>query len=405
MLKALIRFSLQYSSLVILAALLVVGYAVYRLPRMSVDVFPELNAPTVTIMAEAGGLAADEVEQYVSFPIESAVNGMTGVRRVRSSSAIGLSIVWVDLDWGADLYDARQLVAERLTTVRESLPEEVVPFITPITSIAGEIMLVSLSSPGGQASPLDLRSYAEFELRNKLLAVPGVAQVVAIGGELPEYQVNVDQERLRVYGLTISDVVEAARGAHSTASAGYLTNVSSLEVPIRQQSRVTKAEDVANTIVKYHDGAPVLIGQVADVRLGPALKRGSGSENGSQAVVLSIQKSPGTNTLALTDALDAVFDQVEPSLPAGMVLNRDVVRQSHFIDRAVDNVSKVLGEAVLIVLLVLVLFLMNLRTTVITLTALPISLAVGLLLMDGMQLGLNVMSLGGSGGRNRRAGR
>ena len=169
MLKALIRFSLQYSSLVILAALLVVGYAVYRLPRMSVDVFPELNAPTVTIMAEAGGLAADEVEQYVSFPIESAVNGMTGVRRVRSSSAIGLSIVWVDLDWGADLYDARQLVAERLTTVRESLPEEVVPFITPITSIAGEIMLVSLSSPDGQVSPLDLRSYAEFELRNKLL--------------------------------------------------------------------------------------------------------------------------------------------------------------------------------------------------------------------------------------------
>lgn len=395
MLKALIRFSLRYSSLVILAALLVVGYAVYRLPRMSVDVFPELNAPTVTIMAEAGGLAADEVEQYVSFPIESAVNGMTGVRRVRSSSAIGLSIVWVDLDWGADLYDARQLVAERLTTVRESLPEEVVPFITPITSIAGEVMLVSLSSPDGQVSPLDLRSYAEFELRNKLLAVPGVAQVVAIGGELPEYQVNVDQERLRVYGLTISDVVEAARGAHSTASAGYLTNVSSLEVPIRQQSRVTKAADIAGTIVKYHDGAPVLIGQIADVQLGPALKRGSASENGSQAVVLSIQKSPGTNTLALTDALDAVFDQVEPSLPTGVVLNRDVVRQSHFIDRAVDNVSKVLGEAVFIVLLVLVLFLMNLRTTVITLTALPISLAVGLLLMDGMQLGLNVMSLGG----------
>jgi HME family heavy-metal exporter len=395
MLKALIRFALQYSSLVILAALLVMGYALYRLPRMSVDVFPELNAPTVTIMAEAGGLAADEVEQYVSFPIESAVNGMSGVRRVRSASAIGLSIVWVDLDWGANLYDARQLVAERLSTVRESLPDDVVPFITPITSIAGEIMLISLSSPDGKATPLDLRSYAEFELRNKLLAVPGVAQVVAIGGELPEYQVNVDQDRLRVYGLTISEVVEAARGAHSTASAGYLTDVRSLEIPIRQQSRVTKPEDIANTIVKYHEGFPVTIGQVADVRLGPALKRGTGSENGSQAVVLSIQKSPGTNTLALTDALDALFDQVEPGLPTGMVLNRDVVRQSHFIDRAVQNVTSVLSEAVIIVLLVLVLFLMNLRTTVITLTALPISLAVGLLLMDWMELGLNVMSLGG----------
>ncbi len=206
---------------------------------------------------------------------------------------------------------------------------------------------------------------------------------------------NVDQDRLRLYDLTISDVVQATRGAHSTASAGYLPNVNSLEIPIRQQSRVTKAADVANTIVKYHEGVPVTIGQVADVRLGPALKRGTASEGGAKAVVLSVQKSPGTNTLALTSALDAVFDQVEPSMPAGMVLNRDVVRQSHFIDRAVDNVSSVLSEAILIVLIVLVLFLMNLRTTIITLTALPISLGVGLLLMDWMNLGLNVMSLGG----------
>ncbi|MBT4524553.1 MAG: efflux RND transporter permease subunit, partial [Phycisphaerae bacterium] len=216
MLKALIRFSLHYSSLVILMSLLVTGYAAYQIPRMSIDVFPELNAPTVVIMAEAGGLAADEVEQYVTFPIESAVNGMTGVRRVRSASAIGLSIIWVDLDWGADLYNARQLVAERLSTVRESLPAEVEPFITPITSIAGEIMLVSISSPDGGATPLELRSYAEFDLRNKVLSIPGVAQVVAIGGELPEYQVNVDQERLRIYDLTISDIVKAAGNAHST---------------------------------------------------------------------------------------------------------------------------------------------------------------------------------------------
>ncbi|MFT5732770.1 MAG: HME family heavy-metal exporter [Planctomycetota bacterium] len=395
MLRGLIRFSLQYSSMVLLAALLIVGYAVLRLPEMSVDVFPELNAPTVTIMAEAGGLAADEVEQYISFPIESAVNGMTGVRRVRSASAIGLSIVWVDLDWGANLYDARQLVAERLSTVRESLPAEVVPFITPITSIAGEIMLISLSSPGGEVSPLELRSYAEFDLRNKVLAVPGVAQAVAIGGDLPEYQVNVSQDRLRLYGLNIGDVADAARGAHSTASAGYLTNVGSQEIPIRQKSRVTSASDIAETVVRFDEGVAVTIGQVADVQLGPALKRGTASENGSKAVVLTIQKSPGTNTLALTAALDELFDQVESSLPAGIELNRDVVRQSHFIERAVDNVTKVLAEAVIVVLLVLVLFLMNLRTTLITLTAMPISLAVSLLMMDGMNLGLNVMSLGG----------
>jgi len=395
MLKALIGFSLRYASLVVLAAVLVSGYAAWRLPHMSVDVFPELNAPTVVIMAEAGGLAADEVEQYVTFPIEAAVNGMTGVRRVRSASAIGLSIVWVDLDWGADLYDARQLVAERMATVRESLPPEVEPFITPITSIAGEIMLVSLSSPTGDVSPLELRSFAEFDLRTKLLAVPGVAQVVAIGGELPEYQVNVDQERLRIYGLTISDVVEAAGGAHSTASAGYLPNVGSFEIPIRQQSRVTQVSDIADTIITMHNGVPLTIGQVADVRLGPALKRGTASEGGNPAVVISIQKSPGTNTLALTALIDTLFTQLEPTLPVGMTLNRDVFRQSHFIDRAVGNVTTVLLEAVVIVAIVLLLFLMNIRTTIITLTALPVSLAVGLLAMDAMGMGLNVMALGG----------
>ncbi|MFI4916263.1 MAG: efflux RND transporter permease subunit [Phycisphaerales bacterium JB060] len=395
MLSTVIRFSLSYTSLVLVSAVLIVAYAGYRLPRMSVDVFPELNAPTVTIMAESGGLAADEVEQYVTFPIETAVNGMAGVRRVRSASAIGLSIVWVDMEWGADLFDARQLVAERLATTRERLPEGVEPFITPITSIAGEVMLVSVSSPDGRVSEMEIRSLAEFELRNKILAVPGVAQVVAIGGELPEYQVNVDQDRLRMYGLTISDVAQAARGAHSTASAGYLVNVDSREMPIRQQSRVGRPQDIADTIVAYHEGAPLTIGQVADVRLGPALRRGTASEGGRPAVILSIQKSPGTNTLALTDALDALFDQIEPTLPQGVALNRDVMRQSHFIDRAVHNVTRVLGEAVVIVLLVLVLFLMNLRTTLITLTAIPISLAVGLLVMDAMDLGLNVMTLGG----------
>ncbi len=395
MLSAVIRFSLRYTSLVLIAAVMLVGYAGYRLPQMSVDVFPELNAPTVTIMAEAGGLAADEVEQYVTFPIESAVNGMTGVRRVRSASAIGLSIVWVDLEWGADLFDARQLVSERLISARENLPEEIDPFITPITSIAGEIMLVSISSPDGSVDPMTMRSYAEFDLRNKILAVPGVAQCVAIGGELPEYQVNVDQDRLRLYGLTIHDVVEAAGGSHSTASGGYLVDVENQEIPIRQQSRVSRPEDIASTVIKYHQGAPVTIGQVADVRMGPALKRGTASEGGQAAVILTIQKSPGTNTLRLTETLDAMFDQIESTLPSGVVLNRDVVSQSHFIERSIHNVTKVLIEAVLIVLVVLLLFLMNLRTTLITLTAIPISLAVGLLMMDAMGLGLNVMTLGG----------
>ncbi len=395
MLKALIHGSLRYASLVIMASLLLVGFAMYQLSTMSVDVFPELNAPTVVVMTEAGGLAADEVEQYVTFPIESAVNGMTGVRRVRSSSAIGLSIVWVDLDWDTNLYDARQLTAERLSTIQDILPENIEPFITPISSIAGEIMLVALSTPDGMATPLELRSFAEFDLRNKILAIPGVSQVVSIGGELPEYQVNVDQNRLRLYGLTVSDVVEAAGGSHSTDSAGYLPNVGNFEIPIRQQSRVTKPEDIAGTIVTYQDGIPVTIGQVADVQIGSALKRGEASEGGSPAVIISIQKAPGTNTLTLTEEVTALLDQIEPTLPNGIVMNNNVFRQSHFINRAVSNVTKVLVEAIAIVAIILMLFLMNIRTTLITLTALPVSLAIGLVIMDALEMSLNVMALGG----------
>jgi len=395
MLKAFIRFSIDYALFVIVAAVLIVGFAAYRLPRMQVDVFPELNAPTVVIMTEAGGLSADEVEQYVTFPIETAMNGLTGVRRVRSSSAIGLSFVFIDLDWGADLYDARQLAAERLASVREQLPEDAHAEITPITSIAGEIMLISLSSPDGSVSDLELRAYAEFELRNRLLSVPGVAQSVAIGGELPEYQVHVDPDRLRLYDLAFTDVTEAARQSHSIASAGFLPNDQSRELPMRQQSRVEDVRDISDTVIAYHDGSPVTIGQVADVELGPAMKRGTASERGSSAVVINVQKSPGTNTLALTRDIDALLDQIEPALPEGMVLNRDVVRQQHFIDRSIHNVQKVLIEAAVIIAVILILFLMNVRTTLITLVAMPVSIAVALLLTDALGLGINVMTLGG----------
>lgn len=395
MLKAFIRFSLTHSSFVLIGAVLIMAAAAYRVSQMSVDVFPELNAPTIVVMTESGGLAADEVEQYVTFPIETAVNGLTGVRRVRSSSAIGLSFVWVDLDWGMDLYRARQLVAERISAVQSLLPEEAHVELTPISSIAGEIMLVSLSSPDGRVSPMELRSYGEFELRNKILAIPGVAQVVAIGGELAEYQVNVDQEKLREYGFTIHDVVQAAGKAHSTASGGYLPNVDYQELPIRQQSRVENEASIASTILERRDGAAITIGDVAEVVMGPAPKRGAAAEGAVPAVILSVQKAPGTNTLALTKQIDALFDQVEPTLPEGMQLNREVMRQSWFINRSIDNVMHVLRDAVIIVAVILVLFLMNVRTTIITLTALPISIAAGLLMMDWMGLGLNVMTLGG----------
>lgn len=395
MLAKLIAFSLRQSSLVIAAAALLVLFAGTRVKDMPVDVFPELNAPTVVIMTEAGGLAADEVELNVTFPIETAVNGLPATRRVRSASATSLSIVWVEFDWGTDIYRARQMVSERLAAVRENLPPNTHAEITPVTSITGEIMLMALSSPEGLVSPLELRSFAEFDLRNKILAVPGVAQVVAIGGELPQYQIEVEQDRLALYGLSISDVVDAARGAHSTASAGYVPNVESLELPIRQMARVTSVTDIEQTLVKYHAGAAVTIGQVAEVRLGPAPKRGTAADLGLPAVVISVQKSPGTNTLELTKEIDAVLDQLESAMPAGMTLNRDPFRAARFIGRSVNNVVRVLVEASAIVAVILILFLLNFRATIVTLTALPLSLAVALLLLWAWGLSINVMTLGG----------
>lgn len=400
MLKQLIKFSLDNSVLVIIMSVLLLAFAGYQVQRMTVDVFPELNAPTVVVLTEAPGYAADEVEQYVTFPIESSVNGLPGVRRVRSGSAIGLSLVWVEFDWGADIYTARYLVSERLSIAEESLPEQIRPMITPVSSITGEIMLVSLSSEVDEqgnplVSDLDLRAFGEFELRNHLMSVPGVSQVVAIGGDLPEYQINVNQTQLRLYGLTIEDVVEAAEQAHSTAAAGYLANLEGLEIPLRQTGRVRNADDISRTIIKYHQGAPVTIGEVADVRLAAALKRGTGAEAGRPAVVLSVQKAPGTNTLALTDAIDAKFDQIEPGMPAGVKLNRGVMRQSDFIQTSLSKVIEVSRDAAIIVAIVLALFLMNVRTTVITLTAIPMSVAIALLLLWSWGETINVMTLGG----------
>jgi len=395
MFRKLIAFSLQQPWIVLLMAVGVLAFAGYQVPRMPVDVFPELNAPTVVVLTEAAGFAADEVEQNITFPIESSVNGLPGIRRVRSASAIGLSLVWVEFEWGEDIYRARTLVAEKLNAARANLPPSAHAEITPITSITGEIMLLSLSSPDGSQSPMSVRAYAEFELRNQLLAVPGVAQVVAIGGDLPEYQINVRQEQLQLYELTMDEVVEAARTAHSTAGAGYLPNVDGLELPVRQTGRVRSEADIAGTIVRYKDGHPVTIGQVAEVVRGATPKRGTATEGGKAAVVLSVQKSPGTNTLNLTDAIDSKLDQVEKAMPPGVVLNRHVMRQSDFITLSVHNLIAVLRDAAIFVVIILILFLLDFRTTLITLTALPLSLAVAFLVLWACGLSINVMTLGG----------
>lgn len=395
MLKNLIRFSIEHAALVLVLAGVMLCAALVRLPGTPVDVFPELNAPTVVVMAESPGLAADEVELYVTFPIEAAVNGIPGVRRVRSSSAIGLAICYIEFDWGTDIYRARQLVSERLDAVRDSLPRDTHAEMTPITSITGEIMLLAVSSPKGSQTQMELRAYAEFDLRNRIMAIPGISQVAVIGGELPEYQVLVNQDLLRIYELTVQDVVAAAESSHSTLSAGYLPNVDNLELPIRQSGRVRSVEDIAGTMIKIHQGAPVTIGQVADVRRGPAPRRGTGADGGNPAVVMTIQKAPGTNTLAITKEVDRLLDALTPSLPADVRVNRHIFRQADFIDLAVNNVVTALRDAAIIVSLILALFLLNLRTTLVTLTALPLSLAAGLLVLDFLGETINVMTLGG----------
>jgi len=395
MLSRLIKFSLDHASLVLLMAAVLLVTVVARISSTPVDVFPELNAPTVVIMTEAPGLAADEVEQYVTFPIETSVNGMPGIRRVRTTSAIGLSVAYVEFDWGTDIMTARQLVSERLGSVREDLPPDAHAEMTPITSITGEIMLLAVSSPEGAKSDLEIRSFAEYELRTKLLSVAGVAQVSVIGGELPEYQVVVDQDKLRLYELTIADVAEAAGASHSTLSAGYLPDVDSLELPVRQTGRVRSVDDIAGTIIRYQDQFPVTIGQVAEVRMGPAPKRGTGADGGNPAVVMTVQKAPGTNTLTITEHIDEMLDDLEPSLPEGIHINRNIFRQADFIELSVENVIHALRDAAIIVSVILILFLLNVRTTLITLTAIPLSLGVGLLVFDWMNMTINVMTLGG----------
>jgi len=395
MLKKLIAFSIDNAALVLGLAAMTVAAAIYSAFQMPVDVFPELNAPTVVVLTEAGGLAADEVEQYVTFPIESGANGLPGVRRVRSSSAMGLSLVWVEFDWGMDIYRARQVVGEGISGVLSQLPVQAHAEIAPITGITGEIMLLSLSSPGGLWSPLELRGYAEFDLRQRLLGVSGVAQVVAIGGELPEYQINVRQHLLRQYGLTLEDVTRAAAEAHSTASAGYLANVQGVELPLRQAARVRAEEDIRDTVLAHANGVAVTLGQVAEITLGPAPPRGTGSANGHPAVIVGIKKAPFTNTLDITKRIDDVLDELESTLPPGVTLDRHVMRQADFINLSLSNLIKVLRDAAIFVAIVLVLFLLNVRTTLITLTAIPLSGAVALLFLDWAGMTINVMTLGG----------
>ena len=381
----------------IIAALMIaasVGFRAWQ--NLAVDVFPDISVPRVTIQTEAGGLTAEEVEQLVTIPIESVMNGIPGVSTIRSSSSGGLSFVWVDFDWDVDLYRARFDVFERLARVKESLPEEAHAEIAPIVSVTGEIMLVALTGKKGGASPLEIRELAEYDLRTRLLAIPGIGEVAVIGGRLPEYRVAADPRRIAETGLSLFDVMEAARDTRTFLSAGYLANVGGEEVPLRQIARADTLSALRESPVPIENGGSLRLGDIADVSVAGAPRRGSASFNGHEAVVLSVQKAPGGNTPALTKELDRVLAEFSEAVKArGIEVHCDAYRQADFINASIKGGGEVMRDAVIIVIAVLLLTLLELRTILVVLCTMPASILLGLAFFPMFDLGVNVMTLGG----------
>jgi len=393
MIDKLIGWSLRYRVIVIALAAAFLVWGGFALRDIPLDVLPDLSAPTVTILVEGHGMASTEMESLVTFPIEASLNGASGVRRVRSATAVGLAVIWAEFDWGQDIQRARQIVTEKLTLVGASLPPEVEqPFLAPVSSIMGEIMFVALESD--RHSPLDLRTVADNAVRRRLLAVPGVSQVIATGGGQKQYQVLVDPVELREYNVTLGQVEEALRRGNKNSSAGFRVT-GGQEYLIQGVGRVSNEDEIASIVIEARGAKPILVRNVARVQIGAALKRGEGSHKGSPAVILGIQKQPGANTLELTRVLDMTLDDIQRTLPEGMVIDKHVFRQADFIQRALDNLIGALRDGSLLVVLVVLVFLANLRASLITLIALPISLVAAVLGIKFLGFTLNTMSLGG----------
>jgi Cu/Ag efflux pump CusA len=393
MISHIIEWSLKNRLFVMLASVALLVWGAWQTARMPVDVFPDLTAPAVTIVTEAHGMAPSEVEAQVTFPVETAMNGASGVRRVRSVSDVGMSIVTVEFDWGTDIYLARQIVAEKLQLARAALPPDVPqPVMAPVASVMGEIMFVALTSDRHPGT--ELKTAADWVLRKRILSVPGVAEVIPIGGDTKQFQVIVQPERLASYNLTLADVTSALRASNQNASAGFYTE-SSQEYLIQGLGRIRSAEDVADTAVATRNGQAVLVRHIATVQIGAAPKRGTGSFKGKPAVILGIQKQPGANTLELTRRLDKVFVDMQAALPKGMAIHSHVFRQADFISTSVDNVMAALRDGAILVVAIVFGFLLSTRATVITLIALPLSLVVATLSMKAMGATINTMTLGG----------
>ena len=401
MLNKIIYYSLHNRLVVLVCAVLLMIAGTYTAFHTDVDVFPDLNAPTVVVMTEANGMAPEEVERLVTFPVETAVNGATGVRRVRSSSTTGFSVVWVEFDWGTDIYLARQIVSEKLAIVSESLPDYVgKPTLGPQSSILGEMMIIGLTIDENKqgevaTTPMDLRTIADWTFRPRLLSTGGVAQVAVIGGDIKEYQILLDPARMRHYGITLDEVLAVTRNMNRNANGGVLYEYGN-EYILRGILSTTLAEEIGKGVVKTIGGSPVLLENIATIQIGAkSPKLGTASERTKPAVLITVTKQPNTSTIDLTAKLDEIVADLQKNLPADVHVSTDIFRQSRFIDNSIDNVKNSLFEGSIFVIVVLFLFLMNVRTTVISLVALPLSLLVSILTLHYLGLTINTMSLGG----------
>ena len=394
MLNKIIEFSLHNRLLVAIISALILVLGIYSVSKMEVDVFPDLNAPTVVVLTEAAGMAPEEVERLVTYPIETSVNGATGVRRVRSSSTTGFSVVWVEFDWGTDLYLARQITSERLVQLGEVLPEGVgTPTMAPQSSILGEMMIIGLTADS--TSLRDIRTIADWTIRPRLLSISGVAQATVIGGEIKEYRIAVDPARMKHYGVTLDEVLAASRNMNNNANGGIIYEYGN-EYIVRGDITTTSTEEIGLAVVKRIDGKPIVLADVADVIISDkSPKLGMASVEAQPAVLITVKKQPNTGTIELTENIETALADLQKNLPSDIKVSTNIFKQSHFINNSINNVQSALIEGAIFVIIVLFFFLMNTRTTIISLTAIPLSAIISLLTLNALGLTINTMSLGG----------